>query len=242
MKTLTESIKTLLQTELIFPPNFKNFSVLGFFSKKLLYSFNFETLNSFNSFRFFFPKQIHSTKIVEVNSQMLTNSFFKIEGDAIFTFDKNIFLGVRTADCVPILITNKNADFVGVIHGGWRGSVNKITYKFLQKIIALGIKSKEILIAIGPHIKVCCYEVGEEVIEKLKINFENFEKFLLFKNGKVFLDLEKLNYYQALELSVPLENIWISKECTCCLNEFYWSHRVHKEKRGFQISVIGKLI
>ncbi len=242
MKTLTENIKNLFHTELTFPPNINNSYVLGFFSKKLPYPFNFETLNSLRFFRFFFPKQIHSTKIVEVNSQMLTNSFFKIEGDAVFTFEKDIFLGVRTADCVPILITNKNADFVGVIHAGWRGSVNRITYKFLQKIISLGIKSEEISMAIGPHIKSCCYEVGEEVVEKLKINFEDFKKFLIFKNGKTFLDLEKLNYYQALELSIPVNNIWISEECTCCLNDYYWSHRVHKEKRGFQISVIGKLI
>lgn len=241
MKDLVFNFKNLLQTELILPPIFKNLPVLGFFSQKLPYPFNFEYLNSFNSFKFFFPKQIHSTKILELNEKNLQKPFFEIEGDAVFTFSRNIFLGVRTADCVPILITNKGADFVATLHGGWRGSINRILSKFLQKIINLGIKPEEILIAIGPHIKVCCYEIGESVLEKLKISFKNFEEFLLLKEEKIFLDLEKLNFYQALECLVPPNNIWVSKDCTYCLSDFYWSHRFHKEKRGFQISLIGKL-
>jgi len=244
MKGLLPTLQTLLNTELILPPVFENLPLIGAFSKKLPYSFNFELLNSLNSFRFFFPKQLHSTKIIELKETVsydLFLCFFKIEGDAIFTTQKHIFIGVRTADCVPVLVTNKSADFVGVVHGGWRGSVNKLLFKFLQKIIGFGYKPEDILIAIGPHVKVCCYEVGEDVIEVLRKNFKKAENFLIFKNKKIFLDLEKLNYYQALKCSIPPDNIWVSKDCTCCLNNYYWSHRFHKEKRGFQISFIGKL-
>ncbi|PMP93370.1 MAG: peptidoglycan editing factor PgeF [Thermodesulfobacterium geofontis] len=241
MESLIHSFEILFKTDLIIPSIFKDLPILGFFSKKLPYPFNSEFLNSFNSFNLFFPKQTHSTKIIEVNEKTMQRSFFEIEGDGTFTFNKKIFLGVRTADCVPILITNKDADFVAALHGGWRGSVKRILSKFLQKIINLGINPKEILIAIGPHIKVCCYEVGEEVLEKLKMNFENFKKFIIFRERKIFLDLEQLNIEQALEFSVPLINIWTSKDCTYCFKDSYWSHRFHKNNRGFQISLIGKL-
>lgn len=239
MENFLSSLKTLFNTEFIYPHIFENLPLIGVFSKKLPYPFNLELLKSFNSFKFFFPEQIHSTKIIEVEKSI--NSFFKIEGDALFTTQKHILLGIKTADCVPILITNKNVDFVGAIHAGWKGSVNKLLFKFLQKIIALGYKPEEILIAIGPHIKVCCYEVGKKVIEELVKNFGKVENFLFFKDNKFFLDLEKLNYYQALEFSIPPNNIWISKDCTYCLNNYYWSHRFHKEKRGVQVSLIGKL-
>lgn len=244
MENLLHTLKNLLNTEFIFPPNFKNIPVLGFFSQKLPYLFNFNSLSTLNSVKIFFPKQIHSAKIIKLEKKLLSEtslSFFKIEGDAVFTLDKNIFIGIRTADCVPILITSKDADFVASVHGGWRGSVNKILFKFLQKIINFGIKPEKILIALGPHIKACCYEVGEDVIEVVKRNFESPERFLLFKNKKVFLDLEKLNYYQALECLVPENNIWISKDCTYCLKDKYWSQRFHNENRGFQIALIGKL-
>ena len=241
---LLVKFKNIFRTKLIFPPIFENIPILGFFSKKLPYPFDFKYLNFLNSFRFFFPKQIHSTNIIELNEQISLNpslAFFKLKGDAVFTYKKNIFIGIRTADCVPILITTKRGDFIGAVHGGWRGSVNKILLKFLKKIINSGIKPEEILIAIGPHIKVCCYEVGEEVIEKLKTNFENFKSFLVFKNKKIFLDLEKLNYYQALECLIPQKNIWISKDCTYCLKDYYWSYRFYKKRKGFQIGLIGKL-
>jgi len=241
METLINWLKNLLKTELIFPPIFEDTPVLGVFSKKLPYTFSFELLNFSDSFKFFFPKQIHSTKIVEVDELKISQSFFEIEGDAVLTFNKNLFLGIKTADCVPILITNKKGDFVGAVHGGWRGTVNKLLLKFLQKVINLGIKPEDILIAMGPHIKVCCYEVKDEVLKRLKRNFKNFENYIHFKNGKFFLDLEKLNLQQALELSIPLDNIWISKDCTYCLKDLYWSHRFHKENRKFQISLVGKL-
>jgi YfiH family protein len=244
MKDLLYTFKNLLCTELISPPIFKDIPVFGVFSHKLPYPFNFNSLNILNSFKIFFPKQIHSTQIIKLEESLFSKtsiSLFEIEGDAVYTFSKNILIGIRTADCVPILITSKNADFVASVHAGWKGSVNRILFKFLQKIINLGIKPENILISIGPHIKVCCYEVGEKVIKLIRKNFENPERFILFKNKKTFLNLENLNYYQALECSIPENNIWISKDCTYCLKDKYWSQRYHKEKRSFQIALIGKL-
>lgn len=237
---LLKKFKNLLSTDLIYPEILHSTYALGFFSKKLPLNFDF---NSLNSFKIFSPKQVHSTDILELDQIKLNSKLemFKLEGDGILTSQDFLFIGIRTADCVPILITDKVGSLVGSLHTGWKGSIKGFLYKFLKKLIDIGIHPNDILIAIGPHIKSCCYEVGEEVIEKLKNNFGNYKNFLIFKNQKIYLDLEKLNYYQALEWKIPPENIWISKDCTHCLRENYWSYRFYKEKSGFQISLIGKV-
>ncbi len=241
MNKLLNKFKKQFKTEFIYPEIFHKINILGIFSKKIPYSFNFSSLNYDNSFKFFFPKQIHSTDIIEITDSKFSKIPlpFSIKCDGVFTDKKNLFLGVRTADCVPILLATIDRKYIGIIHAGWRGSVNKILEKALKKLFKLNYQPSEILIAIGPHIKVCCYEIGDEVIEKLKNNFTNFEEFLVFKNSKNYLDLEKLNLYQAINLGIPQKNIWISKDCTYCLNAEYWSHRYHGEKRSFQISLIG---
>ncbi len=238
--TLLNNFKKLFSTDLIYPEIFHSTCALGFFSKRLPLNFDFTSLDSF---KVFFPKQVHSTKILEIDQlrENLKLEMFKIEGDGIVTSQAFLFIGIRTADCVPILITDKTEFLVGALHAGWRGCIEGFLYKFLKKLINLGINTDNILIAIGPHIKSCCYEVREDVIEKLKINFENYENFLVSKNQKIYLDLEKLNYYQALECGIPTKNIWISKDCTYCLKDSYWSYRFYKEKNGFQISLIGKI-
>lgn len=238
--TLLNRFRILLSTDLIYPEILHSTPALGFFSKKLPLNFDFTSLNSF---KIFLPKQVHSTNILEIDQMKLNlkSEIFKIEGDGILTFQDFLFIGIRTADCVPILITDKGGSLIGTLHTGWKGSVEGFLYKFLKKLTNLGINHNEILIAVGPHIKSCCYEIGEEVIEKLKNNFENYENFLIFKTKKIYLDLEKLNYYQALECKIPTKNIWIAKDCTYCLKDSYWSYRFYREKSGFQISLIGKV-
>jgi YfiH family protein len=239
MSDLISKFEKIFETRFIWPENFIKLNLPAFFSKKVPYSFDFKNLNCFNTFKFFFPEQIHSTHIIELVNNI--PPLFSLKGDGVLTNQSNIFLGVKTADCVPVLVATFDKEYIGAVHAGWKGSVNKILQKFLQKILDFGYSPEEVFIAIGPHIKVCCYEVKEEVLEKLKKEFSSFEKFLVYKNNRAYLDLEKLNVYQAISLGIPESNIWVSSDCTYCLNEYYWSHRFHKEKRKFQVSIIGKV-
>jgi len=239
MNNLKKLFEKIFQTRLIFPRIFENFPIIAFFSQKLPYPFDFNSLLNLNQKRIFFPKQIHSTNILEITE--FRNSLFEFKCDGTFTKLKNLFLGVRTADCLPILVYIKREKIIGAIHAGWKGSVNGILFKFLKNFLDQGIKSEEIFIAIGPHIKSCCYEVKDEVINKVKKYYPNWQNLILLKNNKVFLDLTQLNLFQALSLEIPENNIWISQDCTYCLNNLYWSHRFHKTQHGFQVALIGKV-
>src|SRR5262249_1554334 len=85
-----------------------------------------------------------------------------IEGDAAITSLSGVLLSVQTADCVPILLADSHARAIAAVHAGWRGTAAHIVE---ATVAELGrhyqIKPQDIVAAIGPHIGVCCYEIGE---------------------------------------------------------------------------------
>jgi len=214
----------------IIPENFETFHIKGLFSQKLP-----KTLIKELFPLVFFPKQVHSDHILLLEKPF---SSFSLPGDSVITFSKELAIGIQTADCVPILIADKKKRVIGAVHAGWRGTLKEILRKTLEKIISFGIKSDEFLIAIGPHIKRDCYEVGEEVIEKLPENFRR--KPFIMKNGKAYyLNLEALNVFQAKALGIPEKNIWVSKDCTHCHPEKYHSYRREKNYLYTQVALIS---
>lgn len=236
------SLQEILNTRLIFPEIFKNLKVIGAFSQALPKNFKFSSLFSQNSLKWFFPKQVHGTEIVNLDTLAKFPPSFSISADAVITSKTEVFIGVRTADCVPILIATKNNKYIGAVHAGWKGSLNKILEKTLKTLINLGISKEDLLIAIGPHIKACCYQIRNDVFEVLIKNFTNYEEFIIKNKNSLHLDLERLNQFQILSLEIPQENVWIAKDCTFCRSDVYWSYRAHREMRGEQISFIGKIL
>ncbi|QER42139.1 peptidoglycan editing factor PgeF [Thermodesulfobacterium sp. TA1] len=228
-----------LNTNFIFPDNLLKIGVLAAFSQKLSKNFDFSILKQVNDYRWFFPKQVHSDIVIFLWEKDLVPEIFGIEGDAVLTNQKKLLVGVKTADCVPILLATQDAKIIGAVHAGWKGTVSKILEKTLKTVLTLGYRPEEIFLAIGPHIKACCYEVQKDVLLYLEKNFSFYEDVIRYNQEKFFLDLERLNVYQALSLGIPESNLWISQDCTKCLSGLYWSHRCHGKDRGVQISFIG---
>ncbi len=224
--------------ELIYPENLISQDIIAFFSKKLPINFSFENFKP-EGFQLFLPRQVHSAKVVEVNAP----SVFGIKADAGFTMKKGLLIGVLTADCLPVLFkseTSQNRLIVGAVHAGWRGSVKKILFHALKRVLTekKGLPEKT-FVAFGPHIKNCCYEVKKDVLEEVKKSFGTIESFVEKRENAYFLSLLKLNLFQVKELDIPEKNIWICEDCTFCKSDEYWSYRRSGEKRGSQISLIG---
>ena len=120
----------------------------------------------FNGKDIIYLKQIHSDKILKYRSD--GESIKDEEGDAIITNEKNVIIGVFTADCVPVILIDEEKEVIAAIHSGWKGTFESITLKTIEKMKA-EFNANEINIKayIGPHIKKCCYEVSED----LKIKF-----------------------------------------------------------------------
>lgn len=165
--------------------------------------------------------------------------------DGYVTADSDIPIGVKTADCVPILFASVRAGevvSVGAVHAGWRGTVSGIASECVKKLIGLDARSDEIRVAVGPCIHPCCYEVGQDFFDKVcEIRGDTFaHEFISCRDGKLFADLTGMNVRILTDAGIPRENIDVCTLCTCCHPEMFYSHRYTGGKRGTMCSVIVK--
>lgn len=195
--------------------------------------------------------QIHSDRIFSVGADMRGQGYFireEIEsGDGYVTGERGVTLGIKTADCVPILLEAENDGeiiAVGAVHAGWRGTVADIAGKCVERICAeFGAEKSCIRAAIGPCIHACCYEVSEDLYFEVARGFSEdmARQFVLPIDGKAekyTCDLVGINRELLLGHGLWAENIDIVDECTCCNSEKYFSHRYSNGHRGTMLNVI----
>lgn len=165
-------------------------------------------------------KQIHSN-IVHVVDE---NDNFENPPtcDALITDQKNIPLMVMVADCSPIVFYDPKKKVIAVAHSGREGTFKNITKNVIEKFVSLyGSSLKDIEVVVGPAIGKCCYEVGVEIANEAKKL--NLEFAVTQKEDQYFLDIPSILKHQFEELG--LTNYQISKECTCCNTDKYYSYR-----------------
>ena len=111
------------------------------------------------------PKQIHSDRVLVVPSGAPTGPGARFgEGDGLISEGTQSLIGIRTADCLPILLVDARTHRVGAIHAGWRGTVSEISAKAVEAMVRqFGSQPEDIWSAIGPGIGFCCFEVGPDV-------------------------------------------------------------------------------
>jgi len=149
------------------------------------------------------------------------------EGDALVTDVPGLWVGVRTADCVPILLADQRSRRVAAVHAGWRGTVAQVVVKALEE---LGASPVDVWAAIGPAIGRCCYEVGSEVAREFGQPVDG--------NGRAHLDLVAENRQQLERAGVPGGQIDAEGPvCTRCHEDFH-SFRRDGAAAGRQVSAI----
>ena len=128
--------------------------------------------------------QVHGAEVAIVDRPDLTRE--DLEGyDALITALPGVAIGVRTADCVPILLFDPVKRVVAAIHSGWKGTVRKISQKALAILTQqFGCRPEDIRAVIGPCIGVDSFQVGEEVVEQFKEQGFPMDAIWLFKNGQ----------------------------------------------------------
>jgi hypothetical protein len=157
-----------------------------------------------------------------------------LEYDALITDIPNLFLGIRTADCIPILVADPQRKLVAAIHAGRQGTVMHITKKVLRKMKEEFSSSiKDLLIALGPSIRPCCYEIDRRVFKEEWRPF-SMEK----KEEKWMLDLARTNIAQMKEEGADEGQISMIDLCTCCHHDLFFSYR-GEGRTGRQMSFIG---
>jgi YfiH family protein len=159
--------------------------------------------------------------------------------DAVITGKKDVLIGVIVADCVPILLFDPSQEVIAAVHAGWRGTADGILEKTIDRMESnFGCRSDEMLIAIGPSIRQCSYEVGEDVKEAVEKKTGEGEYFTN-RGEKYHIDLSIANRLQAVNSGVVDAHIWQSKECTYCNPSKYHSYRYSGASSGRQGGFIG---
>lgn len=221
---------------LIFPPIFKGLPVKGFFTTRAVNG-DLKIISRMSGIpisKVYQPIQKHTDRIIFLEPDM------DIEiADAVITAQTNTLIGVDVADCVPILLYDKRLKVIGAVHAGWRGTSHQILVKTVNKMAdKFSSFPSDILIAMGPAIRQCCYEVGAEVIEAVE-KATGTGDYYVQKEQRFFLDLPAANMHQAISSGVPSVNIWMLQECTFCRPDRFYSYRYSKGKTGRQSGFIG---
>lgn len=154
------------------------------------------------------------------------------KADAIFTDTPGITLFMRFADCVPIFFHDIKKKVIGIAHAGRIGTINRIAADCIAGMIEdYGSNPEDILACIGPSIGPDHYEVKNDVIQDLQVEFENYSDFLVYtSDGKKYLDLWKTNEFVLRESGVS--HIETARICTACHTEEWFSHRSENGQTG----------
>ncbi|MFH1715702.1 MAG: peptidoglycan editing factor PgeF [Elusimicrobiota bacterium] len=205
-----------------FAGNMKNLeSLRNFFS-------SFDKINTFNtSWRAHYlcaGRQVHGNNAHEFKN--VTSDSFIEETDAVYTRERNLVLGIFTADCAPLFIADKKKRFAALIHAGWKGMAKHIIKNTVEKVCDKK-NIDDFLFVFGPHIKKCCYEVNKDLAQYFEL-----EESIVNGERKYFLDLQNEGKKQLLSIGVKNENIVLCEHCTLCESNRFFSYRSgNKEER-----------
>jgi YfiH family protein len=191
-----------------------------------------------------FTDQVHKDKIEFVTESHTGMGFMRPSGlketDGLITDRPGVALVTFYADCVPLFFLDPVHKAIGLSHSGWRGTVAKIGVKTLKAMKDnFGTKAEDCLVGIGPSIGKCCFEVDPPVAHEFSTAFPGHENALIEARGaKYHVDLWEANRIQLKEAGVRDSNITVSKLCTCCNKDTFFSHRGDKGRTGSLAAIL----
>ena len=191
--------------------------------------------------------QVHGDVIRTVSPDDVKTDLFRpnsYECDGLITDKPGLTLTVFTADCIPVLLYDPVRRVIAAVHAGWRGTAQNIAGKAVKKMQAdYGCRPEHILAAIGPGISRCCFETHADVPDAMTAALGDLAAPHIFPldNGKFAVDLKEINAALITGCGVSADHVEISSDCTACLHETYWSHRVTQGQRGSQAAMIQLL-
>jgi len=186
----------------------------------------------------FLLHQVHSNKFIYIDEKSKFKS--KPKADAVITNQKNIPIGILTADCVPILICDERKNFVAAIHAGWKGAYKDIISNVVKFMIKKGSNPRNITAAIGPSISVKNYEVKKDFKRKFIKKDKKNNRFFKIVYKKLYFDLPK--YVKSCLLKNKIKNIEsINIDTFNKKNNFFSARRslrLNQNDYGRNISII----
>ena len=188
--------------------------------------------------------QVHKDVIKDVNFKINKNSpDFSEEKyantDGLVTNNKGLAICATNADCIVLMMYDYKKQVIANVHSGWRGTVQKIATKAVDKMDELyGSNPKDIICCISPSIRKCHFEVQEDVKSIFENTFSNMERAIENKKQRWYIDTVKLNTEMLKEKGLRIENIIDSKICTVCNSNLLHSYRGSNKHNGLEMGII----
>ena len=170
------------------------------------------------------PHQVHGDKILELNNTDLPE---EIDADGVICNCENVAPMLCFADCCPVILVAESGVFA-VVHAGWRGVVNRISAKAFKKMTKEFLcDPKSINAYVGPHLRQCCFEVGEDVAKKFT---DEFGDSVVDDNSHVSM-VDALKF-QLMEAGLTEDRFCDLNMCTKCMSSTFFSYRATDGKCG----------
>jgi polyphenol oxidase len=182
--------------------------------------------------------QIHSDRVHIIKD--VPAQWNRSDGDALITGIENCALAVLTADCFPIILADPRNKVAAVVHSGWRGTLARILQKTIEAMRReFGSDPAHLVAAIGPGIRSCCFEVGEQVAALFEKEFAHVTNPRHDHPGKFLVDLPKALELQMNGSRIKPGNIHDICSCTRCNPDEFFSYRAEGQNSGRMMAVIG---
>ncbi len=154
------------------------------------------------------------------------------EADAVLTDRPGVLVGVRTADCLPVLLMDPVRRAVAAVHAGWRGVASGVLPNALRGMEhAYGSRPAGIEAAIGPGIGVCCFEVGDEVAAQFDGEYVD--------RRRIRPHVDLLAALREQLSAAGVDRVTACSDCTSCDLGKYYSHRAERGRTGRMLAVVG---
>lgn len=187
--------------------------------------------------KLYLVSQVHGTDAVIIEGDEDRDRVVLQKADITASRSPGVACGVRSADCVCILLGDRVSGAVTAVHSGWVGTVANAVGAGVAVLRSLA-PSADIVAAVGPHIEACCFEVGDDVAERLA-NASNLGTSVIDRSrAKPHVNLRRIIHAQLVQAGVDEVNIDDVHGCTVCHPERYFSYRRDAQNSGRMLAAI----
>lgn len=171
-------------------------------------------------------RQVHGARVFVADGPVTVP---RPEADVVITARGDLAVAVQVADCAPILLATRSGAVAGAAHAGWRGTAANVSGAAVRAMRdRFGVDAASLSAAIGPAIGPCCYEVGEELVTAFADRGwteEESGRWFARRGGRLFLDVWLANADQLQKAGIPRDQVHVSRLCTACHPEWFYSYR-----------------
>lgn len=187
--------------------------------------------------RLYILSQVHGTAAQVLDGTEDRDEVVQRQGDIVASSASGVACGVRSADCVPVLLGDRRSGAVVAVHSGWRGTAANVVDAAVRLLRTIA-PSPSIVAAIGPHIEACCFEVGDDVAAELAGASDAGSSVIDRCHARPHVDLRRIVHAQLGSAGVEPALVDDVRGCTVCDAGRWFSYRRDGAKSGRLLSAI----